>query len=59
MSWTIDYSHSQVQFTARHMMITKVRGQFEKYSGSVNFDEKNPANTTVDIQVETASVNTR
>jgi polyisoprenoid-binding protein YceI len=59
MSWNIDTSHTQVQFTVRHMMISKVRGNFEKFSGTVNLDPDNPASTTVDVQVETASVNTR
>ncbi|MBK8899996.1 MAG: YceI family protein [Anaerolineaceae bacterium] len=59
MSWQIDSSHSHVNFTARHMMISKVRGSFETFSGTVNFDEENPVNTTVDIVVDLASVNTR
>ncbi len=59
MSWKIDNAHTSVQFSVRHMMISKVRGQFEKFSGAVNLDEANPANTTVDIKVETTSVNTR
>ena len=59
MSWNIDTSHSQVMFTVRHMMISKVRGSFEKFSGTVNLDPEQPANTTVDVQIETASVNTR
>lgn len=59
MSWQIDNSHSHVYFTARHMMISKVRGSFEAFSGSVNFDEANPTNTTVNIEVDLASVNTR
>jgi polyisoprenoid-binding protein YceI len=59
MSWKIDNSHSLVQFSVRHMMITKVRGQFEKFDGSVQLDEVNPANSSVDIQIETGSVNTR
>ena len=41
------------------MMLSKVRGQFEKFSGAVNLDEANPANTTVEVPVETASINTR
>jgi polyisoprenoid-binding protein YceI len=41
------------------MMLSKVRGQFEKLSGTVNLDEANPGNTSVDVKVETASVNTR
>lgn len=59
MSWAIDTSHTHLQFTVRHMMLSKVRGAFEKFSGSVNLDEMNPANTTVDIQIETGSINTR
>jgi polyisoprenoid-binding protein YceI len=59
MSWTIDTAHTQIQFTVSHMMITKVRGNFEKFSGVVELDENHPANTSVDIRVETASVNTR
>lgn len=59
MSWTIDFAHSHIQFSARHMMISKVRGEFERFSGSVNFDEVNPQNTTVDITVDLDSINTR
>ncbi|GJM40371.1 MAG: polyisoprenoid-binding protein [Ardenticatenaceae bacterium] len=59
MHWQIDTSHSHVYFTARHMMISKVRGSFENFSGTVNFDEETPPNTTVNIEVELASVNTR
>jgi polyisoprenoid-binding protein YceI len=59
MSWTIDTAHSEVNFAARHMMISNVRGRFEKFSGTVDFDEVNPANTTVSVQIEAASLSTR
>lgn len=59
MSWQIDHAHSQIMFTARHMMITKVRGAFEKFDGSVAFDEDYPENSHARIQVETTSINTR
>ncbi|MCA9899273.1 MAG: polyisoprenoid-binding protein [Ardenticatenaceae bacterium] len=59
MAWQIDSSHSHVNFTARHMMISKVRGAFENFSGTVNFDEANPTNTTVNIEVDLSSINTR
>jgi polyisoprenoid-binding protein YceI len=42
MSWQIDSSHSHINFTARHMMISKVRGSFESFSGTVNFNEEKP-----------------
>ncbi|MFN8446043.1 MAG: YceI family protein [Caldilineaceae bacterium] len=59
MAFQIDYGHSHIQFSARHMMISKVRGEFRKFSGSVNLDESNPANTTVDITIDAASISTR
>jgi polyisoprenoid-binding protein YceI len=40
-------------------MISKVRGQFEKFSGQVEFDEAHPEETTLQVKIETASVNTR
>lgn len=59
MSWQLDLAHSEVQFKVRHMMVSWVRGQFEKFSGTISLDEQNPANTTVDITIDAASINTR
>lgn len=59
MTWQIDSAHSHIYFTARHMMISKVRGQFESFSGSVQYDEENPTRTAVDIEVDINSINTR
>lgn len=59
MSWQIDPAHSQITFSIRHMMITNVRGRFENFSGAVNFDEADPARTSVDLQIEAGSINTR
>jgi polyisoprenoid-binding protein YceI len=58
MSWQIDPAHSHVQFTGRHMMIATVRGHFERFGGTVDFDEANPENTLVDVEFEAASLNT-
>lgn len=59
MNWQIDFAHSGIGFSVRHMMISKVRGQFEKFSGHVNFDENDPTQTAVDITIEISSINTR
>ena len=59
MSWKIDLSHSEITFSVRHMMISNARGRFENFSGTVDFNEANPAATTVDVQIEAASINTR
>ena len=58
MAYNIDLSHSSVQFSVRHMMISKVRGEFSKWSGTVNLDSANPANTTVEIEIDANSINT-
>ena len=59
MTWQIDYAHSDISFTVRHMMISKVNGRFTDWSGTIDFDPQNPANTTVDVTVQLASVDTR
>ncbi len=59
MSWKIDSAHSEINFTVRHMMISNVRGRFEAFTGTVEFDQQNPAHSSVDVQIEAASVNTR
>lgn len=59
MTWIIDPSHSQIAFSARHMMLTKVRGHFARFGGTVEFDEQSPANSSVNVSVETDSIDTR
>ena len=59
MSWLIDSAHTEVNFAVRHMMISNVRGQFERLSGTVDFDEANPRHTAVEVKIEAASINTR
>jgi len=59
MVWQVDKAHTHISFTARHMMITKVRGEFANYDIDVVFDEENPARSTVAATIYTESVNTR
>ncbi|MCX6048600.1 MAG: YceI family protein [Chloroflexi bacterium] len=59
MAWQIDSAHSHIQFSVRHMMLAKVRGEFDKFSGTIHLDETNPAASTADVQIEAASINTR
>jgi polyisoprenoid-binding protein YceI len=59
MSWKIDSAHTEINFAVRHMMISNVRGRFEKFAGMVEFDEANPAASSVDVQIEAASINTK
>lgn len=59
MPFQIDNSHSEIQFSVRHMMVSKVRGSFEKWSGAIALDPANPAQTSVDITIDAASINTK
>src|SRR6185503_18948814 len=59
MAWQIDPNHSTIQFSARHMMITTVRGQFERFTGTIEGDEQDPTRSRVEIQIDAASLNTR
>ena len=59
MSWTIDSSHSQITFSVRHMMISNVHGRFEKFTGNVEFNEQDPTLSSVEVQIDAASINTR
>lgn len=56
-TWTIDKSHSSVEFVARHLMVSKVRGRFEDFEGTIVIaDDRLQSNVTATIQL--ASVNT-
>ena len=59
MAWQIDAAHSQIMFSVRHMMISNVRGRFESFTGAVDFDEQDPTRSSVEVQIEAASINTR
>jgi polyisoprenoid-binding protein YceI len=54
----LDPAHSSAHFSVRHMMISNVRGEFSRLSGAVVFDPQNPAASSIEAQIETASINT-
>lgn len=53
----IDRSHSEVGFQVRHLL-SKVRGRFNEFDGTIEFDEANPANSRVDVTIQAASIDT-
>lgn len=57
-TWSVDPSHTEIGFTARHMMVSKVRGRFEDFSADVLIAEP-LTGSTVNAAVQLASVNTR
>ena len=58
-TWQIDPNHSAAQFSVRHMGISTVRGAFTKVSGTVDYDTSQPANASVNVTIDTNSVDTR
>jgi len=56
-TWTVDPAHTEVGFTARHLMVTKVRGQFKDVEGTVTVAEPFSA-SQVQATVKLASVDT-
>ncbi|MDI9548047.1 MAG: YceI family protein [Chloroflexota bacterium] len=59
MAWQLDPSHSSVQFVARHMMLSKVRGEFEQFEVDFQFDPDRPEDAVVEARIDTTSINTR
>ncbi|MEO8266756.1 MAG: YceI family protein [Ilumatobacteraceae bacterium] len=56
--WNVDPVHSSVGFIARHLMVTKVRGRFSGFTGTVTIAE-DPLASKVEASVDIASIDTR
>jgi polyisoprenoid-binding protein YceI len=56
--YTLDVSHSRLGFSARHAMVTTVRGQFKDFTGTAHVDAQNPANSKVEVVIDAASIDT-
>ena len=57
-TWKLDPSHTDILFSAKHMMITTVRGTFADVDGTLEIDDANPATARGEIIVKTASLST-
>jgi polyisoprenoid-binding protein YceI len=56
-TWTVDASHSELGFVARHLMVTKVRGSFKEFEGSVKVGD-DVADSQVSAVAQLASIET-
>jgi polyisoprenoid-binding protein YceI len=60
--WSVPYkmdtSHSEVGFTVKHLMLTNVKGRFNKFEGAFDYDEKTKTLSKVDIKIDIATVDT-
>lgn len=57
-TWNIDPEHSNIGFKVRHLMVSNVRGSFEKHTGTVDINDKDITKSKVRISIDTASINT-
>jgi len=57
-TWLLDASHSRVGFTAKHALVTTVRGHFATYEGGATIDTTNPDGSSLWIEIDAASVDT-
>ena len=54
--WNFDPVHSSIGFWVRHLMVSKVHGRFNKWSGTLAFDEKNPSASNAQVKIDAASI---
>jgi polyisoprenoid-binding protein YceI len=59
MPWQTDPSHTSVGFVARHMMLSKVRGEFQEFTVDFTLDPEHPQTAAVEARIKTASVYTK
>ena len=57
--WELDPVHTGVHFKVRHLMVSSVRGDFEKVSGKIVYDEADISRSSADVTIDAASINTR
>ena len=57
-TWQIDSAHSGIHFAVRHLVIAKVRGHFSRWAGSVSVPDGDSARATVDVTIDTSSIET-
>ncbi len=56
-TWVFDPTHTRIGATARHLMVSKVRGHFESFTGSITVGET-PESSSVEVSIDTASIAT-
>lgn len=57
-NWNLDTVHSGINFTVRHMVVSKVRGRFGKFTGGVALDESDLTRSVVEATIDASSIDT-
>lgn len=57
-NYQIDLAHSYVGFGVKHLVISTVKGNFDDFSGTINFDENDMTKSSVDVKIQVGSIDT-
>jgi polyisoprenoid-binding protein YceI len=57
-NWIVDNAHTRVHFTATHMVINEVTGEFKKFDGKITSDDEDFTNTSIEFTIQVNSINT-
>jgi polyisoprenoid-binding protein YceI len=58
-TYTIDPAHTRIGFVARHAMVTKVRGAFNRFEGTAVLDGEDPSRSSATVTIDGSSIDTR
>jgi polyisoprenoid-binding protein YceI len=56
--WNIDTAHTSINFSVRHMVLSKVRGRFGKYSGTIRLEDGDITRSSVEVSIDASSIDT-
>ncbi len=57
-TWTIDPDHSNIGFKVKHLMVSNVKGSFDKHTGTVEINDQDITKSKVEVSIDTSSINT-
>jgi polyisoprenoid-binding protein YceI len=57
-TWVIDPVHSSVSFSVQHMMLSYVKGEFDKFSGTISANDDDPKSLEIDVTIDASSITT-
>lgn len=58
-TWKLDPAHTSVEFSVRHMMVSNVKGVFQKIAGTIAANGNDPASVRIDATIDASSIDTR
>jgi len=56
--WEVDSAHSSTEFSVKHMMVPSAKGRFDKVTGTLNLDDKNPTKSTIELTIDANTIDT-